>query len=159
MNNDTEINIIKGLQTLPRQYFSSVTKIMSLVSTPFHCKFYIFIILFLYLKNKISKNQLFMLISSQFIIFTIKYMVKRKRPFQTNPDIKLLEPMNFDPYSFPSGHTLNAFLLSYIVKKNMNINIYPIAYMVGLSRVFMGVHYPSDIIGAIVLAKVIIHFL
>jgi len=158
MKEDAEINIIKDLQQLPgKKYKCVVNKVMGLISAPFHCKFYILLISLLYLAGKMTTSQVFILCSSQFIIFTIKYIVKRKRPYEACKDIKLLEPMSFDPYSFPSGHTLNAFLLSYILKKNININLSILPYLVGLSRVYLGVHYPSDILGGIILTKIILH--
>lgn len=157
MKEDAEINIIKDLQKLPGKHKTMVTPLMGLISAPFHCKLYVLIILFLYLIGKITTPQVFMLCSSQFIIFTIKYIVKRKRPYETSKDIKLLEHMSFDPYSFPSGHTMNAFLLSYILRKNIGINLNILPYLVGLSRVYLGVHYPSDILGGIILTKIVLH--
>ncbi len=157
MNEDTEINLIKNVQNLPGRHLNKVKNIMSLISAPFHCKFYILIVLLLYMIGKIHTNQVFILCSSQFIIFTIKYIVKRKRPFEVDNKIKLLEPMSFDEYSFPSGHTLNAFLLAYMIRKNVGLNINIIPYMVGISRVFLGVHYPSDVLGGLILTKIILH--
>ena len=157
MKEDAEINLIKDIQALPGKYQSTVTKIMGLISAPFHCKLYTLIVLILYFLKKVSTSQVFILCSSQFIIFTIKYIVKRKRPYEANKDIKLLEKMNFDPYSFPSGHTLNAILLSVILKKNININLSIVPYLVGLSRVYLGVHYPSDILGGMLLSKIILY--
>ncbi len=158
MKEDAEISLIKDIQSLPGEHKELVNKIMAMISAPFHCKLYIFIIVVLYFFGKITTKQIFILCSSQFIIFTIKYIVKRKRPFEASKDIKLLEPMNFDPYSFPSGHTFNAFLLSYILKKNINLDLHILPYLVGLSRVYMGVHYPSDILGGIILAKIVLQF-
>jgi len=157
MKEDAEINIIKNLQKLPGKYKSIVNDFMGFVSIPFHCKLYVLIILLLGLIRKITTSQVFILCSSQFIIFTIKYIVKRKRPFEVSKQIQLLEQMSFDPYSFPSGHTLNAFLLSYILKKNIRINLGIIPYLVGLSRCYLGVHYPSDILGGIILSKIVIY--
>lgn len=157
MKEDTEINIIKYLQQLPSKYKNIVTKLMRLISSLFHCKLYIIIVLFLYLIEKINTFQVFILFSSQFIIFTIKYIIKRERPFIVDKDIKLLELMNFDTYSFPSGHTLNAFLLSYILQKNIGINLSFLPYLVGLSRMYLGVHYPTDIVGSLILSKIILY--
>ena len=158
MKKDIEIEFIKNLQKLPGENKQAVNKLMAWISAPFHVKLYIFIIGLLYWFGKITKRQIFILCSSQFVIFAIKYLVRRKRPFQSSSEVELLEPMNFDPFSFPSGHTLNAFLLSYILRKNININLGILPYLVGLSRVYLGVHYPSDIIGGFLLAKIILTF-
>jgi undecaprenyl-diphosphatase len=159
MKEYTETKIIRDLQHLPGKYKSLTNKIMETISIPFHGKIYILVVLFLYLIKKISTSQIYILCSSQIISFIIKYIIKRKRPFETDKGIQLLEQMNFDKYSFPSGHTLNAYLLSDILKENIGVNLYFLPYIVGLSRVYLGVHYPTDVIGSILLSKIILHSL
>jgi undecaprenyl-diphosphatase len=147
----SEIKIIKNIQ---KSKSNILNKIMILLSAIFHFKFYFTIIIILFLIDKISCSQIIILLYSNIILMYIKNIIKRKRPYQMNKNIKLIDTYSIDPYSFPSGHTFNAFLLTSFLKQNgLNITLLP--YLVALSRIYMGVHYPSDIIGGIVFSKII----
>jgi membrane-associated phospholipid phosphatase len=146
--------IYNNLQNFPALIYT----ISNLLSLPFHLNFFSLIVVILYYKNFINSGQIFLLISSQLLIIVIKYLVKRDRPF-INSDIINREWMKVDYYSFPSGHTFNAFLLFYFLKQNGLIenNLISISpYLVGMSRVLLGVHYPSDVIAGGILAKILI---
>lgn len=145
--------IVVNLQKSPKVLF----EFMNLISFPFHFKFFIIIIGILYYEDLISVRQCAILAIAQIINITVKYIVKRKRPYDENESIENLEKLKLDYYSFPSGHTLNAFLLFYILRENGIVNNYfkVIPYLVGLSRVMLGVHYPTDVIAGGVLAKVL----
>jgi undecaprenyl-diphosphatase len=151
-----ENSLIIYLQKSPRAVFS----FMNIVSFPFHLKFYIIIIIVLFYENLIDSNQFFLLLFGQLINGALKYLVKRKRPYMQNDKINNLEKLKLDYYSFPSGHTFNAFLLFYILRDNGIINNYfkIIPYLVGLSRITLGVHYPTDIIAGAILAKLVISY-
>ncbi len=82
------------------------------------------------------------------IYFILKNMIRRVRPFNAHNDIdNMVYPI--DEFSFPSGHTAAAFLVAFIISHfipALAVYMYIYASLVGLSRIYVGVHYPSDII-------------
>jgi len=82
----------------------------------------------------------------RFLYFILKKSCRRKRPPQALPNFKsAIEPS--DQFSFPSGHTSAAFLtatlLSVFIPATAAI-FFLWATSVGMSRVVLGVHFPSD---------------
>jgi len=92
--------------------------------------------------------------ATTFITFGLKYSIKRDRPYIANPDLKALSSPT-DP-SFPSGHTSVAFATAtslYLAypKWYVAVPAYAWATSVGVSRMYMGVHYPSDVLAGAVI--------
>jgi len=89
----------------------------------------------------------------------LKRVLVRERPFVSHPGIECLTAP-LDRYSFPSGHTLHAVLFGTLILSAFP-GLYPVLLpfvgMIALSRVILGLHYPSDVaIGAmlgLVIAK------
>ena len=64
--------------------------------------------------------------------------------------------------SFPSGHTTVSFAVAYVLSKRypyLSIPLYSIALMVGLSRIYLGSHYPSDVVAGAIVGVGCVYFL
>lgn len=86
-------------------------------------------------------------------VSVIKYWVAEPRPFMVLKEIQALLP-NESGYSFPSGHSALTFAVAttvYLHHKRLGIYLYAFALVVAISRVYVGVHYPIDILaGALI---------
>ncbi len=87
----------------------------------------------------------------------LKGKTLRPRPYEVHQDI-WLTGTPLDKFSFPSGHTLHAVVFSLVAigyYPQLAIVVVPFAVIVGLSRVVLGLHYPSDVIaGALIGATI-----
>ena len=85
---------------------------------------------------------------------TIKPLVERARPWLDWPIVPLVTEK--DPNSFPSGHTCAAFAAGMIWMRTLpwrwgRVAAVVLAALMGLSRLYVGVHYPTDVlVGAII---------
>lgn len=77
----------------------------------------------------------------------IKSQTERLRPYAVNEHINLgTTPL--DKYSFPSGHTLHAVSFTIIAVyyfPELGWIVIPFSFLVALSRVLLGLHYPTDV--------------
>ena len=96
-----------------------------------------------------------MIIGLVVVNFTIKPLVSRPRPWVVIEGfVNLVEEK--DPNSFPSGHTNAAFAFALALcvaapKRWMKIAAVCAAAVMGLSRLYVGVHFPSDVlVGALI---------
>jgi undecaprenyl-diphosphatase len=85
-----------------------------------------------------------------------KEWIARPRPCHVLESLKHITNCS-NSFSFPSNHASNTFafaLLGTLCFRNWVLLVYTFALLVGYSRVYLGVHYPSDILGGAVLGSV-----
>ena len=83
----------------------------------------------------------------------LKYLIARPRPCWLDQSVPLLIAVPHD-YSFPSGHTLASVIGATILTaadRRFGIVAIPLAILIAFSRLYLYVHFPSDILGATVL--------
>ena len=86
----------------------------------------------------------------------IKKFVRRLRPYKKHFKKPFMLPP--DIHSFPSGHTMVSFAMSMSMGTysiNTAIIFYIIAILIGYSRIFVGLHYPFDVIVGIIIGTII----
>jgi undecaprenyl-diphosphatase len=87
----------------------------------------------------------------------LKGKTLRPRPYEVHQDI-LLAGTPLDKFSFPSGHTLHAVVFGLVAityYPQLIFIVVPFTTMVGLSRVVLGLHYPSDVISGALIGTLI----
>jgi undecaprenyl-diphosphatase len=88
-------------------------------------------------------------------MWILKFLIQRERPFKTLSYI--LKLSEGGGYSFPSGHTTEAFAVAFALifftsDKYISYLVLIWAMLVAYSRIVLGVHFPSDILVAIMIA-------
>lgn len=91
------------------------------------------------------------------LYWTLKGAIRRPRPYRQDGTIQLKVPP-LDEFSFPSGHTLQAVAMTIVAMGWFPVLgwvLIPFTVLVAVSRVVLGLHYPSDVFAAALIGTVI----
>jgi undecaprenyl-diphosphatase len=91
----------------------------------------------------------------------LKNMIMRTRPYEAiNQLTRLIEAQS--DYSFPSGHSASSFAAAIILYKTLpkkyGILALVLAFLIAVSRLYVGVHYPTDVLFGILSGTLIALF-
>jgi len=122
----------------------------------------ILLVLFYFLSNSQQRLNYRRYFFKAFAIIILAWLINqligliyfRPRPYVTYPFIYQLV-ITHSNKSFPSNHATMAFVLAFVIMlidKKLSILFFIFAILIGLGRIFGGVHYPSDILGGLLVA-------
>ena len=92
------------------------------------------------------------------VVELLKLLVRRRRPFLRLTQARVIGHREAGR-SFPSGHTSQIFFVGTILANSIQPGVamltafYAIAVLVGLTRMYVGVHYPRDVLAGMILGS------
>lgn len=127
------------------------------------------LLIFILLLNKKQRRcggMLLLALALTFLLgeFILKPIIARPRPFMDDPSVVLLIPPP-NGFSFPSNHASSSFAVATMLcfyHKKAGIAALVLATLIAFSRVFLFVHYPTDVMAGAalgILCSVILHVL
>ncbi|HNX90657.1 MAG TPA: phosphatase PAP2 family protein [Candidatus Omnitrophota bacterium] len=135
-----------------------LNEIMPVITDAGTAQFVFVIALFLVFNVKYRAKGLLLMAGStvayQFT-YAVKELIERPRPYLVIPGVNVLASSS--GFSFPSGHTAMIFMAAYIVlcySRKWAIPAYILAFAVGFSRIYVGVHFPIDVIAGIMIGTI-----
>lgn len=148
------LNLFKSIEF---DFLTTVMKVLSFIGDTIPVMTISIILLFVFFKlyKKTHEIILFIIVitGSTVLNQSLKFLLKRGRP--------IADLVSVDGFSYPSGHTMAAVslygIITYIFWRHIKIRAVRLPlivlstlmiFLISFSRIYLGVHYPSDVLGA-----------
>ena len=117
------------------------------------------VLLFSFPRTRILGGCMLISIAAGFLLGNVmlKNIAARQRPCWLDPSVELLVPVPKD-FSFPSGHSLVSFegaVCIFLFNRKWGIPALMLAVLTAFSRLYLFVHFPTDVLTGIVMGTVI----
>jgi membrane-associated phospholipid phosphatase len=115
-------------------------------------------LLFLLNYRRLAFEIIFGTLALWLLVETIKALADRDRPFRTLEKTRVVGWKEIG-HSFPSGHTTQIFFLVTLCVYRFQLGpgnalgLYSLAALVGFTRIYVGAHYPRDVVAGVVLGS------
>lgn len=113
-----------------------------------------------YWKNSLLTYEILLgTITLWLVVEFLKFLVRRSRPFVRITETRIVG-LRARGRSFPSGHTSQAFFAATLLIQYFGLNVwiaillYTVALLIGITRMYIGAHYPRDVLAGAVLGTV-----
>ena len=144
-----ELEILRHIQSIANPFFDFLFQLITMCGEQI-VLISIISIVYWALDKKFGEYIAYSVLTSVLLNNAIKDIFKLKRPIGEE-GIRTLREKTATGYSFPSGHTQSSAsfygaMAIYLKKKSMYIIATIMIVLIGFSRLYLGVHYPKDVI-------------
>lgn len=149
-----EMDILKFLEGMRNDFLNTLFEFITVFGEETLLVFLIVTLWFAFDK-KFAQKLLFITMASMSVNGVIKNIAQVPRPFASG-EVTCVRPETATGYSFPSGHTQNfttwtSLTAMQLKKKWFTAMVTILILLVAFSRVYLGAHYPSDVVVSVVI--------